>query len=95
MVGIYVSRAARDGRSKYWEEETWTAIELCLRRGFVRSTVTIASNGLFYWSHLGSSENFQHQLIFVMASLAQIFFVWVSLLLFFFKLLFAVGSYFD
>lgn len=73
MVGIYVSRAARDGRSKYWEEETWTAIELCLRRGFVRSTVTIASNGLFYWSHLGSSENFQRQLIFVMASLAQIF----------------------
>ena len=39
-----------------WEDKTLKVIQLILRRGFIRPTLSVTSQSLFYWSHVKTTQ---------------------------------------
>lgn len=51
------------------KEKTMKLIQLILRRGILRSTLSVTSQALYYWSQLDTAKDFQVQLVCIMVTL--------------------------
>ena len=70
LGAIYANRASRSPKYEQgsYEEKTMKLIKLILRRGFPRSTLSVTSQSLFFWSQLDSAKDFQVQLVCIMVN---------------------------
>lgn len=69
LAAAYAKSAleSEEERSSY-ESKTLVLIQLILRRGFLRSTLNVTSQSLFFWSQLKTANVFQTQLVHLMVS---------------------------
>lgn len=69
LAAIYAKSASELGseHQSSLEEKNLKVIQMILRRAFLRPTLNVVSNSLFFWSRLeGSTRKFQMQLVCVM-----------------------------
>ena len=50
------SETTNNAEISSWENKTMKLIQLILRRGFIRPTLTTTSQSLFYWSHVKTTQ---------------------------------------
>lgn len=69
IAAIYVKCAMENEKEQNsWEIKTISLIQLILRRGFLRVTLTVISQSLFFWSQLKTSSCLVGQLVHLMVN---------------------------
>ena len=69
IVAIYAKCALENEKERdTWEMKTIALIQLILRRGFLRVTLNVISQSLFFWSQLKTSSSLVGQLVYLMVN---------------------------
>lgn len=69
IAAIYAKCALENEKERNaWEIKTIALIQMLLRRGFLRVTLSVISQSLFFWSHVKTSNFLVGQLVYLMVN---------------------------
>ena len=87
IAAIYAKCAMENEKERNaWEIKTIALIQMLLRRGFLRVTLSVISQSLFFWSHVKTSNFLVGQLVYLMVNAMVSINSAITYLIFFFLL---------